>query len=202
MVLRLLEGQRRRALGDAVDVLGVGERDVEGERGGSVRARVGVRVERFAPGFALGGAVSLVLELEERSTVEHRRLVAPDADGDAERRVRHDDVHVGVFGEKHRARPRGTALAPRLMSELNVGKLGRRQVVDEDVRNDEPRMRGLVHAEPHDALVAVGRELDPKRAGLAGFGEDGAPSPAASADRLPPPLDRVDLARGALRSIA
>ena len=122
-VFRLLEGQRRRALGDAVDVLGVGKGDVERERGGSVRARVGVRVERFAPRLALGWGVALVLEFEQRSTVEHRRLVAPDADGDAERRVRHDDVHVWVFGEKHRARPVAILAARR---ELNVSELGRR----------------------------------------------------------------------------
>ena len=76
-----------------------------------------------------------------------------------------------------------------------------REVVDEDVGDDVPRVIRLVHAQAHDALGAVGRELDAQRGGFTDRGEVGAPSPAAR-DGLPPPGDRVDLARGALGSIA
>ena len=174
-------------------MLGVGECDVEGERGGSVGTRVRVRVERFGPRLALGGGrCLLVLELEERSVVEDDGLVAADAERDAERRVGHDDVHVGVLRDEDGASLRGA---------IDVGEFGRCEVVDEDVGDDVPRVIRLVHAQAHDALGAVGRELDAQRGGFTDRGEVGAPSPAAR-DGLPPPGDRVDLARGALGSIA
>ena len=124
--------------------------------------------------------------------VEHDGLVAADAERDAERRVGHDDVHVGVLRDEDGASLRGA---------IDVGEFGRCEVVDEDVGDDVPRVIRLVHAQAHDALGAVGRELDAQRGGFTDRGEVGAPSPAAR-DGLPPPGDRVDLARGALGSIA
>jgi len=89
---------------------------------------------------------------------------------------------------------------PRTRSATRNGA-PRCEVVDEDVGDDVPRVIRLVHAQAHDALGAVGRELDAQRGGFTDRGEVGAPSPAAR-DGLPPPGDRVDLARGALGSIA
>jgi hypothetical protein len=164
---------RRRALGEAVDVVVPVEAEVKGERLGAARLRVVVRLERLGPPalrVALGPGAAPVLEGEAAVAVPGDERRAADGEGERDDGREAEVGRRGGLAREAQAQERRRALldGPRALA---LGDRGEEDVGDlEARRRGRARGRGLGHAQARDALVR--RQLKVEAHARVGVGDE------------------------------